>query len=191
MLFWGGVYITLSPLTSDSTYALPVEDFTIDVEPSTNDIATWYKTYIRQIFQVGLRTISLITHMFGLLVILCFGNEIDSVTTYLCPSPSGNTTDDGFLARLDAALTLGGILTKGYAITSAVIMYLVNPPTFPTFPEVSHRRRELCGKRFQTTNGIEAGSDEKLGVCHQAGSKFLQGLESGYASTGEDEINGE
>jgi len=191
MLFWGGIYITISPLTSDSTYSLPVGNFTIDVEPTTNDIAACYKTYVRPIFQVGLGAVRLITHAFGLLAMLCFGNEIDSITTCFCPPPNGTKLDDGFLARLDAALTLGSILTRGFAIMRAVLLYIVHSSTFLG---VTDSKKEYCDKRFQVsdgTNGIEPESDEMVGVCRQAGSKFLQGIESGYASTGEDDISGE
>ncbi|KAF8416024.1 hypothetical protein EV426DRAFT_578906 [Tirmania nivea] len=191
MLFWGGIYITLSPLTSDSTYMFPGENFTTDVESTTYTITAFYNTYIHPISQVGLGIVSLITHMFGFLVMLCVGDEIDSITTRLWPSPHAAKTDDGFLARLDAALTLGSILAKGYAIMRALVMYVVNSPSFV---EVTDRRRELYGKRFEVlgpTDGISAKSDEMVISCRQAGSKFFHAIESGYASTGEDDINGE
>lgn len=191
MLFWGSIYITLSPLTSDGTYVLPIRNFTTDVERTTNGIAASYKSYILPVFQVGLGIISLIIQMFLFLVILCFGNEIDSITTRLCPSPNGVKLDDGFLARLDAALTLGSILTKSYAIMRDVVIYLINSPSLP---EVADRRKEFCGKKSlipDDTRGVEAGNVELVGVHRQAGPKSSQGIESGYSSTGEDEICGE
>ncbi|KAF8454494.1 hypothetical protein BGX38DRAFT_1171928 [Terfezia claveryi] len=188
MLFWGGIYITLSPLTSDGTYVLPIRNFTTDVESTTYGIAASFKSYILPVLQVGLGIVSLIIQMFWFLVILCFGNEIDSITSRLCPSPNGVKLDDGFLARLNAALTLGSILTKSYAITRDVVIYLINSPSLRG---VADRRREFCGKKFQIPNdtrGVEAENVEMVGVYRQAGAKFSQGIESGYSSTGEDEV---
>jgi len=190
MLFWGGIYIALLPLTYDGSYVLPIGNSTIDVEPTTSDTTAYYKDYILPILQGGLGVVTLIAHMFGFLAVLWFGNEVNSITTRMWPPANAIEMDDGFLARLDAALTLGSILAKGYAIMRAVVMYLAYSTSLLEVPDLG---RELRGKRSQIlkgTAGTEAASDDIVGVCRQAGSKFFQAIESGYASTAEDDISG-
>ena len=188
MMFWSGIYITLSPLTTDGTYTLTAEDFTFDVEPTPYDTAACCKFYILLIFQLGLGIASLTSHMLGLLLILCFGNDINSIATCL---PNAIKTDDEFLARLDAALTLGGILQKGYIFMRAVGMYLVNSETYM---EITDRREECCDKKFPMlngTNGVSVKSGEVGVEFPQASSKLFASIDSGYTSTAEDEITGE
>jgi len=190
VLFWGGIYISLSPLTSGGTRALTGVDFTVRIESTTSDIAASYEARILPILQAGINIIGFLVQVLGFLIMLCFGDELNSIATRIWPSPSTPKADE-FLARLDAALTLGSILRKGYTIMRVIVMYLVN---LATSVVVRDRKRGPCDMRFQirdSRNGILAENGMRLIACCQEGSKFVDSVESGYVSTAEDSINGE